>query len=118
MKLSTIIANVDEKRPNQFSKEMMTGWINEIESKACRQVIGRAFWGKDDFEPYDYERDSEAELRIPDEHCDVYETYLFAKMDYTNGEIERYNADAAMHQAAWTEYAAEYRRSHYPRPIV
>lgn len=118
MKLSTIIATVDEKRPNQFDKEMKTAWINEIEAKACRQVIARALWAQDDFVPYNYELDSEKELRIPDEHCDVYETYLFAKMDYTNGEIDRYNADAAMHQAAWTEYAADYRRSHYPRPRV
>ena len=118
MTLAELIAEVDENRPNQFDKEKKTGWINEIEAKVVRAVINRAMWNEVVFNPYQYELDAEKELLVPDDHKDVYETYLYAKMDYTNGEIERYNADAAMHQAAWTDFAAEYRRHHYPKPRV
>lgn len=117
MKLSDIIAEVDENRPNQFDKDKKTGWVNEIEHKAVTEVISRAFWGSDAFTPYVYDRDSERELLIPDVHKDVYETYLYAKMDYTNGEIERYQVDAGMHQAAWDDYVKEFRRGHRPKPV-
>lgn len=118
MTLAELIAEVDENRPNQFDKNKKTGWVNEIEAKVVRAVINRAMWNEVIFNPYQYELDAEKELLVPDEHKDVYETYLYAKMDYTNGEIDRYNADAAMHSAAWTDYAAEYRRTHYPKPVV
>lgn len=117
MRLSDIIARVDEARPNQFDKDIKTNWINELEAKVHRTVLRNTLWGSDGYEPYVYDRDSERTLAIPDEHCDCYETYLYAKMDYTNGEIDRYNADAAMHQAAWQDFAADYRRRFYPRPI-
>ena len=116
MTLAELIAQADELRPNMFSKEMKTSWINEVESKVVKQVINKALWNHDTFTPYEYELNAETSLRIPDEHCDVYRTYLFAQMDYANAELDRYNADAAMHRAAWDDYAAEYRREHYPYP--
>lgn len=118
MTLADIIAEVDENRPNQFDKDKKTGWINEIEHKVYEQVINRSKWQEEAFTPYRYALDAERTLAVPDAHKDVYETYLYAKMDYTNGEIERYNADAAMHSAAWTDYAAEFRRNNYPKPVV
>lgn len=116
MTLAEIIAQVDEFRPNMFTKEQKTAWINEIESKVVSQVINKALWGNDKFVPYEYELNAETTLRVPDESCDVYRTYLFAKMDYMNAETDRYNMDAAMHDAAWKDYASEYRREHYPYP--
>lgn len=116
MTLAQLIAEVDEYRPNQFDEHMKTGWINEIEEKAVKEVINRALFNAVEFTPYDYDTDAETVLLIPDSHKDVYETYLFAKMNYINAEFDRYNADSAMHAAAWREYAAEYRREHYPYP--
>ena len=116
MTLAELIAQVDEFRPNMFTKEQKTAWINEIESKVVKQIINRALWNKDEFTPYEYELNAETELRVPDEHCDVYRTYLFAKMDYMNAETDRYNMDSTMHESAWNDYAAEYRREHYPYP--
>ena len=116
MTLAQLIAEVDENRPNHYDENMKTGWVNEIEEKAVKTVINRALFNAVEFTPYDYDLNNETELMIPDTHKDVYETYLFAKMDYINAEFDRYNADAAMHDAAWKEYAAEYRREHYPYP--
>lgn len=120
MTLAEIIAYVDSIRPNAYDKDMMTGWINEIERQVWEQVISRAVpdEGTDPIEypgPYDYEMDAEKELLVDDTHKDVYVTYILSKMDYLNMELDRYNADAAMHQAAWDSYAAEYRRNHFPK---
>ena len=127
MTLAELIAYVDQIRPNAFDKEMETGWVSEIERKVYDQVVSRAV-NKDaetleeylnppeiPHGPYNYEEDAEHTLLVEDAHKAVYVTYLLAQMDYANMELERYNADAAMHQAAWDEYASEYRRNHMPR---
>lgn len=127
MTLAELIAYVDQIRPNAFDKEVETGWVSEIEHKIYDQVVSRAEpEHTESFEeymnpqeiphgPYNYEEDAERTLLVEDAHKAVYVTYLLAQMDYANMELERYNADAAMHQAAWDEYASEYRRNHMPR---
>lgn len=115
MTLAELIAYVDQIRPNAFDKEQETGWVNEIEHKVYDQVVSRAVDAGDFYGPYNYELDAERTLLVEDAHKAVYVAYLLAQMDYANMELDRYNADAAMHQAAWQEYAAEYRRNHVPR---
>ena len=116
MTLADLIAYVDQIRPNAFDKEIETGWVNEIEHKVYDQVINKAVGNiTNDPTPYFYDQNAETELLVEDAHKAVYVTYLLAQMDFANMELDRYNADAAMHQAAWQEYAAEYRRNHMPR---
>lgn len=115
MTVAEIIAYVDSIRPNSYDKDMMTGWLNEIERQAWEQVISRAEDSVKYPGLYNYEENGETELLINDAHKDVYVTYILSKMDYANMEIDRYNADAAMHQAAWDSFAAEYRRNHPPK---
>lgn len=115
MTLSGLITEVNTLRPNQFSNDIKTGWVNEIEAKAVKDVINRAQGNDEEFDPYVYQSDQSTVLLIPDTHKDVYITFLFAKIDYTQNEIDRYNADSVMHAGAWREYAAEYRREHLPK---
>lgn len=116
MTLAELIAYVDKIRPNAYDKDVMTGWVNEIEHKVYEEVVSRAvdctgsFYG-----PYQYDLDAERTLLVDDAHKDVYTTYILAQMDYANMELDRYNADTAMHQAAWDDFAAEYRRNHLPK---
>ena len=116
MTLAEIIAYVDQIRPNAFDKDAETGWVNEIEHKVYDQIINKAVGNTAvDPTPYLYDENGETELLVDDAHKDVYVTYILAQMDFANMELDRYNADAAMHQAAWQEYAAEYRRNHLPK---
>ena len=116
MTLADLIAYVDQIRPNAYDKEVMTGWVNEIEHKIYDQVLNKAVGNTAvDPTPYLYDMNGETELLVEDAHKDVYVTYLLAQMDYANMELDRYNTDAAMHQAAWQDYAAEYRRNHLPK---
>lgn len=115
MKLAELIAYVDSIRPNAYDKDVMTGWVNEIERQVWEQVINRAENAVDYPGLYVYDANDETELLVDDSHKDVYVTYLLAQMDYANMEIDRYNVDSAMHQAAWDGYAAEYRRNHLPK---
>ena len=116
MTLAELIAYVDNIRPNAFDKDVMTGWVNTIERQVYDQILSRAAdYTGDTYGPYQYDLDAERELLVEDAHKDVYVTYILAQMDYAIMELDRFNADSAMHQAAWQEFAAEYRRNHVPR---
>lgn len=116
MTLAELIAYIDQIRPNAFDKDQKTGWVNEIEHKVYDQIFNKAVGNiTSDPTPYFYDLNAETELLVDDSHKDVYVTYLLAQMDFANMELDRYNADAAMHQAAWQDYAAEYRRKHLPK---
>lgn len=115
MTLAELIAYVDQIRPNAFDKDVETGWVNEIEHKVYDQVVSRAVDAGDFYGPYTYDEDAERTLLVDDAHKGVYVYYLLAQMDYTNMELDRYDADVSMHQAAWDDFAAEYRRNHLPK---
>lgn len=117
MKLAELIAYIDSIRPNAYDKDMLTGWVNEIERQAWEQVISRAEGAAEYPGTYVYDENGETDLLIDDAHKDVYTTYLLAQLDYANMEIDRFNVDSAMHQAAWDSYAAEYRRTHLPKSV-
>ena len=117
MTIAELIAVVDEIRPNQISKQTKTLWISEIEHRVFDEVVCRAidFCPEFQFKVYDYDGNDEHELMVPDVYGDLYRAYLYSKIDLTLGEIDRYNNDAALFQAAWADYATWYRRTHMPK---
>ena len=42
MTLSELIANITSFRPSEYTKDMLTQWVNEVEFMAMDQVISRA----------------------------------------------------------------------------
>lgn len=118
MKLADLIAFVDDVRPNGYDKTIKTKWINEIEFKVIDEVLNRAEGIHMRFTPYEYDRDAERELLIPEQFTDAYEHYLYAKIDNAQNEIDRYNNDMTMFQSAWNAYAGWYRRHHMPKAVM
>ena len=115
MNLAKLIAQIQTLRPSQYDEHQLTAWVNEIEAQVVDEVYGRAMFDGHEFVPYDIDLDAEKELLIPDENADVYLHYLSSKIDYWNGEIDRYNNSAAMYGASWATFANKYRRNHQPR---
>ncbi len=117
MTLGKLIETIIALRGQQYDTDIMVGWVNEIESQAVEQVINRSEGVQVDFTPYEWEIDMEKELLIPDRFQDVYMSYMFAKIDFMNQEIERYNNDVAMQDAAWKAYASWHIRTHMPKAM-
>ncbi len=144
MTLSEVIAKVTDLRPSEYDHDDLTHWLNEVEFMAIDQVFSRAVQVKkppdhmepvtvlpgvdysdipepeedpEPWKPYNYAEDGEKELLIPQQFTSCYLDYLFAKIDFHNGEIARYNVDAQQFEADWQAFASWYRRTHKPRRI-
>lgn len=62
--------------------------------------------------PYEYDRDQNTVLVVPNRFSDVYTQYLLAKMHASDGEIEEYNNAVVMYTAAYQDYSSWYIRTH------
>lgn len=61
------------------------------------------------------EEEEEPSLLIQPPDDEVYIYWLYSKIDMRLGEIARYNNDAMMFNAAWSEAAKRYNRTHMPK---
>lgn len=135
MKLAELIATVEQTRPSSYDKNTLTQWVNELEFQAIEQVFSKSeqqnpicldckdkgtcseYMLPEEFKGYVYDLDADTELMIPNQFAGTYTSYLYAKIDFNNAELERYQMDVAMHDAEWQAFAAWYRRTHRPRRL-
>lgn len=117
MELGKMIAMIDQMKPNQYTKEVKTKWLSEVEKTVVDEILNMSCGEENIFDGYDYNKDMEKELMLPDSRLDIYQYYLFAKIDYMNSELERYNNDLAMYYSVLEDYAKHYRRTHRQKPI-
>ena len=115
MKIAEILARVDDEKLNQYDARVNTAWLSEVEGMVVDEILNMAEGNDIEFDGYDYDRDFERTLLVPDRFGDVYSNYLAAKIDYKNGEIERYNNSVAAFESSFQAFAAYYRRSHIPK---
>mgnify|MGYP007101855187 CR=1 FL=1 len=101
MTLGEVIAFVDESKPNAFSEEVKTQWINEVEGMVQTEVF---LFASGQVLRYDYADDKDAELLVAPPHDKLYRSYLAAMIDYANGEYSKYQNTMAMFNAQYGEF--------------
>lgn len=101
MTLSQAINMVDDIKPNAFSDETKTAWINEAEGLVQTEVLLLAI---DDVKAYRWERDYGTELLAKPPHDKIYWTYLSAMVDFGNGEYNKYQNTMQLFNSFFGEY--------------
>ena len=100
MKLEDLITKVKKERPNSFSNDHLTGYVNELEALITS-------WMEDDFFPYTYSIHKERELIVEPPYDCIYEEWVKAKINYALGELQEYQNDVTQFNAdydAWKAY--------------
>ena len=115
MRLGELIETVIRTRGRQYSEDIMTGWLNEIEGQVIDEVINKAEGYDLEFKPMTYDLDAERELSVPDRFQDVYINYMLSKIDFHNQETERYNNDVVMYNSAYDAFASWFKTNHMPK---
>lgn len=111
MTLSEVITIVDGIKPNAFTEEDKTRWINEVEGNVQIDVF---LLSPDDVKTYKWEDDKNCTLLVAPPHDKIYEAYLAAKIDYANGEYNKYQNTYQMYNAFFTEFAAWFAETYRP----
>lgn len=112
-KISEIIARVDAYKPNDFSEPVKLKWLNDLDGK-----IGLDVFLMDITEirarQLAYPEGLEMEPLVTFPHEDIYDLYLAAKIDYENGEYNRYQNTMAAYNEAYGNFVRWLARTYQP----
>lgn len=111
MKLKNVIGRVDGMKPNAFSNEVKTGWVNELENMVQTEIFLLA---PEEMVEYTWEENAESELLIRAPYSKLYWIYLSAMIDFTHGEYDKYSQTMQMFNAWLQEYQIWYARTFRP----
>ena len=116
MTVQQMVTKVDELRPNQYTNAQEVAWIYQLEMLIWEMLVKtheRPEGLREELGEYDEEHMTQ-ELLAPDVWCGVYEWWLYAQMDLANMELQKYENDMTMYNAAWRELEAWWNRTYMP----
>ena len=103
MTVEKAIEIFDSERKNSVPLAQKLQWLSQVEYKISKEIL--EIRGGKPFEGYSDNTDVETVLLCPPEYCEIYGLYLNMKLDYMNGEIQRYNNSAALFNLIFKELA-------------
>ena len=115
MTIQECINRFNYLKPHGYDDETLIRWLSTLEQRIYHEIICWHYEADEFVHPLYTEKDLTAELLVPDEYADVYLYYLQAQVDYFNAETARYNNAMAMFNAALSNFADNFNRSHMPR---
>ena len=115
MTIREIITQTDNLKPNQYSDEEKIKWLSAVESMIYNDVI-LTHENKENitFNGFNEDTDDNTELIAPEPYTNLYVMWLFAKIDFNNSEINRYNNSQVMFNTAYAEFQNYWNRTHMP----
>lgn len=115
-----IIRRVDEKRPNSISIDQKVVWLARCDHLIWDDVIA-THHGGECMKPFRGEIEADAEYRcmmVREPYEEMYEYYLMAQIDLTNGDTDHYNNDTLLYNDALKMFSRWWHRSHLPKNCV
>lgn len=111
MTLKAVIDQVNAIKPNAFSEEQKTEWINEVEKKIQAEIF---LFGPAQTIVYTWPQDQNTELLADPLHDGVYPAYLTARIDFANGEYNRYANTLQMFNTQYIEFMRWFAQHYRP----
>ena len=112
MTLQEAIAMADELKPNAFSPSVKVAWINALEGRIALSVF---LMSEADAAQLHYTtEDLNETLLVKPPYDDIYELWLEAKIDYANGEYDKYQNTMAEYNAHYGEFVRWFAEKYRP----
>lgn len=105
MTLEQVIKIADSVKPNTFSDEVKTLWMNECEGMVQTRVM---LIPAEEILEYNWETDREKELLVGKPYYKMYPVYLQAMIDFAHGEYDKYNNTITLFNTYFNEYMRWY----------
>lgn len=111
--IQEIIARVDERKPNAFSTERKVEWIAELDGRIALDVMLM-----DIAEAQQFRYLAPAALNYTPlahfPHDSLYDAWLEAMIDYSNGEYNKYQNSMELYNARYSDFVRWFVRTYEP----
>ena len=115
MTVQAAIAKANALRPNAYEDDLKFGWLSELDGRIKAEIFDSPE-GFESFSVPSYNLGNRTdELFAPEPYTDIYIYWLFMKMDFLNGESDRFNNDAILYNTSWLAFANSVNRTHTPK---
>lgn len=112
-KISDIIVRLDRTKPNAFSQEDKLRWIAELDGLLATEVFLMDIVEAEQF-AYSHPEDLTRETLVRFPHDGLYDAWLEAKIDYHNGEYEKYQNSMEMYNARRATFVRWFAQTYEP----
>ncbi len=115
MTVQEAIARADAMKPNACPDDVKYAWLTELDGRIKTEILDTHV-GFDETGMPDYSYANRMEnLLAPEPYSDMYVYWLFMKIDFMNGEFDRFNNDAMLYNTSWLAFSNYMNRIHAPR---
>ena len=111
MTLSEAIEQVKILKPNAYSEDALTAWLNQLEAMVQSEVHGVA---PENIVTFVWGDDCDKHLTICKPYDNAYVEWISAKIDFNNKEYNSYNNAVDVFNNTYDEYKKFWRRKHSP----
>ena len=120
MKIQHAIDQTDKLRPNYMERQMKVAYLQELDHMIYTEVLLKHKHEPEEEVPPDYsgDRAGETVLLVPEPYSDVYIHWLTSKIDLMNQEVDKYNNDTALFQAAYGTMCDWWNRTRMPLGVM
>ena len=116
MTLFEAISQVNNLKPNTYSHTDKVKWLSTLDGIIKAEIIDTHEGAEQvEFNGYDEDTDLSTELLVPAPYDSIYPLWLYAQIDYANGEYDRYNNGVQAYNDAFSAYEKHYNRTHLPK---
>lgn len=110
-----ILQAIDSLKPNAYPLEEKLAWLSTLDGLLHEEVLKAHEGSPPAFAPYEGQEALERKLLAPEPYGrQLYLTWLESRMDYYNGDTERFNNSLAQFRGAYSEFSRHYNRTHRP----
>jgi len=96
--INKVLSRVDGLKVNPYSAEQKIAWISELDGKISLEVL------KQETAVAYTTANVDTELLVPPPHDNLYDYYLYAQIDFHNGDIGQYNNDMMLFHDAFSDW--------------
>lgn len=108
-----IIDRVDDTKPNAFSQKVKLGWIAELDGKIAADVMLMSIVDIRQLN-YTHPEDLNSEPLVGFPHDGIYDAWLGAKIDFMNGEYDKYQNSMEMFNALYVNFVRWFATCYEP----
>ena len=119
MTLQEVLDLADQLKPNMMQRSVKVRFINEIEGKVHQEILMKHVHSAEDeiLPEYDDTTDGSEQLLVQAPYHMLYVYWLMAQIDHMNMEMDKYNNDRALFEAAWGDFDDYWTRTHMPLTV-
>lgn len=111
--IKEIIERVDDNKPNAFSEKQKTRWIAMLDGKIAMSVFLLDIVEVKKL-VYTHPDDLETETLVSFPHDDIYDLWLEAKIDFENGEYNKYQNTMEMFNSHYGDFVRWFADTYEP----